>query len=127
MCFAGHVPTSIEEWAGKVTLGMMVCAPNVYAPVCISDSTLLIFASAIASGRKPSKLTINTRSNPGAGVDVIAGWGVSVAGSDLVLIGLGVAVGGRSIVGGVGVDRNPHDWRRIMSRVKSTLRRIILS
>jgi hypothetical protein len=105
-------------------LGIIVCAPNVYAPVCISDITLVIFAFAIASGRKPSKLTINTCSNLGAGVDVIVGRGVSVGGGG-VLLGVRVAEAVGTIVGGRGVAVNPHDSRKIPRRVKSKMRRII--
>ena len=83
----------------------MVCALNVYAPVCISDKTFFIFAFAIASGRRPSKLTINTRLTFGAGVDVNVGRIVSVDGGREVL-GIRVPVGGGTIVG-VGEDPNP--------------------
>ena len=98
----------------------MVCAPNVYAPVCISDNTLFIFASAIASGRKPSKLTINTCVNLGAGVGVIVGKGVSVGGGG-VMLGVRVAVVVGTIVGG-GVALNPHESRKTASRVKVKIR-----
>jgi len=114
----------MDECAGNVTLGMMVCAPKVYAPVCISDNTLTISASAIASGRKPSKLTINTRWNFGAGVDVAVGRGVAVGWSVGVLIGLGVVVGGGATVG-AGVAGDPHEDRKITNRVKSKARRVI--
>jgi hypothetical protein len=86
MCFAGHVPTSMDECAGSVVLGMMVCAVNEYAPLFINDNTFTIFDFAIASGRRPSKLTINTRAAFGTGVDVIVGKAVSMG-------GIGVPVG----------------------------------
>ena len=55
---------------------------------------------------------------------VTVGKGVSVTGGG-VLLGLGVAVGGAAIVGGRGVAMNPHDSRKIPSRVKIKMRRII--
>jgi hypothetical protein len=125
MCFEGHVPTSMDEWEGRVVLGMMVCAPKVYAPVCIRDKTLVIFDAVIASGRRPSKLTINTRWNLGAGVAVTVGRCVSVGGGRGVLTGLGVVVGSGTAVGGVGVERNPHESRKAPRRVKRKIRRII--
>ena len=103
---------------------MMVCAPNVYAPICINDSTLVIFASAMASGRKPSKLTINTCSNLGAGAGVIVGKGVSVGGGG-VLLGVRLAVAVGTIIGGSGVAINPHENRKIVRRVKYKMRLII--
>ena len=97
---------------------MMVCAPNVYAPFCINDNTLFICAAAIASGRSPSKLTISTCSNLGAGVGVIVGRGVSVGGGG-VLLGMRVAVVVGIIVGGGrGVAISPHENRKIVSRDK---------
>jgi len=80
-------------------------------------------ASAIASGRKPSKLTISTCVNLGAGVDVIVGKGVSVGGGG-VMLGVRVAVVVGTIVGG-GVALNPHESRKTASRVKVKIRRKI--
>jgi hypothetical protein len=61
------------------------------------------------------------------GVEVAVGRGVSVGGGDGVMTGLGVVVGGGIVaVGGMGVARNPHESKKIMNRVKSRERRIIL-
>lgn len=104
-------------------LGMMVCAVRLYAPLCINASTLVIFAAAIASGRSPSKDTINTREMGGVGVDVIVGETVPLTGEG-VLLGVRVAVGGGAIVGGGGEANDPHDCRKIKRGIKSRLRRI---
>lgn len=79
----------MEAWDGSVVLGRMVCAFNVYAPLCINDNTLTMFAAAIASGRSPSKLTINTREIAGVGVDVApaVGRGASAVGGGVLLGG----------------------------------------
>jgi len=76
-----------------------------------------MFAARIASGRSPSKLTINTRALFGGGVDVAVGVIVSVAGGG-VLLGLGVANCVGALVGGGGEANDPHDDRKIMRRVK---------
>ena len=94
------------------------------APVCISESTLSIFAAAIASGRKPSKLTTSTCLNLGSGEEDAVGKGVSVGGGG-VLLGMRVAVVVGTIVGGRGVAIVPHDSRKVMRKVKYKLRRII--
>lgn len=99
---------------------MMVCALNVNAPFCIKLSRLTIFAAAIASGRKPSKLTIKTRSTLGKGVGVIVGKGVSVGGG--VLLGLGITNRVGASVGGGGEANDPQDGRKMMSRVKCKMR-----
>ena len=105
-------------------LGMIVCALSVYAPFCINAITFTMFAAAIASGRRPSKLTINTRALLGGGVDVAVGVIVSVGGGG-VLLGLGVANCTGAITGGGGDANDPHDGRKIMRRVKNKMRRII--
>ena len=122
ICFAGQVPTNMEECAGRVVLGMMVCAFRVYAPLCISDWTLNISASAIASGRNPSKLTINTREIAGVKEKVNVGEGVSVAGGGVPL-GTRVTTRGGATVGGVGEANDPHDCKKTITRVKSQLRK----
>jgi len=64
----------------------------------------------------------------GAGVAVAVGWGVWGGGGGGVLLGLGVVVGGgTAAVGAMGVARNPHESRKIASRVKGRERRINLS
>ncbi len=124
ICFAGHVPTSIEECAGNVVLGMIVCALSVYAPLCINAVTFTMSASAIASGRRPSKLTIKTRSMGGAGVGVNAGKAVSVADGG-VLPGVRVAVGRETTIGGEEDAIDPHDCKRIVKSVKIQICRIM--
>ena len=104
---------------------MMVCALNVYAPVFINDNTLSILAAAIASGRNPSKLTINTRVLFGGGVDVTVGMGVAVYGNG-VLLGMGVGNCAVTIAGGVGAANASQDDRKTTSRVRYKIRRIIL-
>ena len=98
-------------------LGMIVCAVSVYAPVCINAITFVMFAASIASGRRPSKLTINTRVLFGGGVDVAVGV-IVAAGGNGVLLGRGVANGVESIVGGGGDAMNPHEERINARRVK---------
>jgi len=88
----------MEECAGRVVLGMMVRALRVYAPLCIKVNTLTMFAAAIASGRRPSKLIINTRSLLGRGTGVIVGVDVSVGGGG-VMVGVLVDVKVGAIVG----------------------------
>ena len=105
-------------------LGMIVCALSVYALFCINAITFTMFAAKIASGRRPSKLTINTRALFGGGVDVIVGEGVSVAGGD-VLLGLGVTNCVGAIAGGGRDVTDSHDDSRITRRVKCKMRRII--
>ena len=102
----------------------MVCALSVYAPLCISASTFSMFASAIASGRKPSKVTINTRTIGGAGVNVVVGMGVSVSDGGVVL-GVKVAIGGESFIGAEDEALVPHDCRNSMKRVKTQKCRIM--
>jgi len=58
-------------------------------------------------------------------VAVAVGRDVSVGEGGSVLIGLGVAVGGGATVGGTGVASNPHDSRKIASRVKVKMRRVM--
>ena len=60
--------------------------------------TLIRLACAIASGLKPSKLTINTRLILGTGVGVTVGGNVAVAGGREVF-GTKVSVGGGASVG----------------------------
>jgi hypothetical protein len=103
---------------------MIVCAFNVYDPLCINDSTLVIFASAIASGRNPSKLTINTREIGGVGVAVFVGTITSAAGGG-VLLGTRVAICTGATVGGGGEANDPHEDRKMLRRVKYKKRRII--
>jgi hypothetical protein len=82
-----------------------------------------MLASAMASGRKPSKLTINTRLKFGAGVPV--GAGVSVAGGGGELLGLAVAVGAKTVVGGRGAANKPQDSMKNVRNVKFTRRLVI--
>jgi hypothetical protein len=107
---------------------MIVCAVSEYAPLCINAITFVIFASAIASGRRPSKLTIKTRSMGGAAVAVneIVGTrvSVSVAGSG-VLLGVRVAVGRGSTIGGETDANDPHDCNKVMKRVKIQICRLM--
>jgi hypothetical protein len=93
----------------------------VYAPLCINAITFTIFASAIASGRRPSKLTIKTRSIGGTdvGVNMIAGVGISVAAGGGVLLAVKTAVGGESTVGGREETDDPQPCRKNARRVKS--------
>jgi hypothetical protein len=110
---------------GSVVLGMVVRAFNVYAPLCINAKTFTMFAASIASGRNPSKLTINTREIGGVGVNVIVGGGISVAGGGVLLeTGVAVMMGGTT-VGGGGEATDPHDDRKITRRVKYKIRRNI--
>src|SRR5258706_13347776 len=103
MCFAGHVPTSMDECAGNVVLGMIVCAVSEYAPLFMNDSTFTIFAFAIASGRKPSKLTISARATFGMGVDVRLGKAASIIEATGVLLGPAITETetGSSVGGGI--------------------------
>ena len=101
----------------------MVCALSVYAPLCIKDNTFTIFASAMASGRSPSKLTIKTREIGGVGVNVNVGENVAVAGGG-VLLGTRVSVRGGATIGGGGEANDPHDCRKIIKRVNSQLRKM---
>ena len=112
----------MEAWDGRVELGIMVWALSMYAPLCIKDNTFTIFASAMASGRSPSKLTIKTREIGGVGVYVNVGERVLMAGGG-VLLGTGVAVRGGAIVGGGGEANDPHDCKKTIKRVKSQLRK----
>lgn len=101
----------MDACAGNVVLGMMVCAVRVYAPLCIKEMTLSISAAAIASGRKPSKLMIRTRSILGGGVNVMVGRGASVGGAG-VLLGVRVAVTGTGVIGGGESADDPHEDRK---------------
>ncbi len=108
---------------------MMVCALMLYAPRCMSDITFSIFASTMASGRKPSKLTINTRSDFGMGVGagVIVGAGVSVGKGAGVLLGTGVSVRitGTATGGGTGAN-DPQACKRIANKVNIQIRLLII-
>ena len=89
----------MEECAGRVMLGMMVCADKVYAPVCISAFKFFMSAASMASGSRPSKVMIMTR------VIGLGGRGVTVGRKTSAVagraVGVSVAVGGAA---GVGVD-----------------------
>jgi hypothetical protein len=77
-----------------------------------------MFAASIASGRKPSKLTINTRSIFGKGSGVDVGGRVWVGGASE---GLGVRVAVGMTGAGVGASE-AEGWqacRRIVKRVKN--------
>jgi hypothetical protein len=91
----------MEACAGRVVLGRVVRALRVYAPLCMKDITLTMFAAAMASGRSPSKLTISTRRLLGGGIGVMVGVGVAVAGGGVMVgarvcvsVGRGAPVGG---------------------------------
>ena len=115
----------MDAWDGRVELGKMVCALSVYAPLCINAITFVIFASAMASGRSPSKVTINTREIVGVGVAVFVGTITSSVAGGGVLLGTRVAMMGGAIVGGGGEANDPHEERKMPSRVKYKIRRII--
>jgi hypothetical protein len=116
----------MDVCAGSVTLGMMVCAVSVYAPLCINAMTLSISAAAMASGRSPSKVTMRTRSILGGGVKVGVAAGVTVEGGR-VLVGVMVGVGNSVAVGGgVGVEV-PHEERKTRdNKVKIVMRFIVI-
>ena len=115
----------MDAWDGRVELGKMVCALSVYAPLCINAITFVIFASAMASGRSPSKVTINTREIFGVGVTVFVGTMTSsVAGGVLLGTRVAVMMGGIA-VGGGGEANDPHEDRKMQMRVKYKIRRII--
>ena len=104
----------------------MVCALSVYAPLCINAITLTMSASAMASGRSPSKVTINTREIFGVGVTVFVGIMTSSVAGGGVLLGTRVAVMmGGTAVGGGGEANDPHEDRKMPRRVKYKIRRII--
>src|SRR5689334_4612925 len=123
ICFAGQVPTSMEECEGRVMLGMMVWALKVYAPLCIKDNTFFIFAFSMASGRSPSKLTIKTRLTLGAGVNVTVGGRVTVAGGSGVF-GTRVSVGSGA---GVGTEREANGMQLCKSKVRMVKIQILLN
>ena len=102
----------------------MVCALKVYDPLCIRDCTLVMSAFSMASGRRPSKLTINTRSACGAGIEVWVGINVSV-GSGGALIGLAVVVGMESGSGAEVEAKSPQLERKKHSDVRIQRRRIM--
>jgi hypothetical protein len=83
---------------------------------------LTIFASAIASGRSPSKDTINTREIGGVGVNVMVA-GITSVGWSGVLLGTRVTACVGAIVGGKGEANDPQDCKKIIKRVKSQLRK----
>lgn len=72
---------------GRVVLGSMVCALREYALDCINAKRFVIGAFSIASGRRPSKLTIKTRLANGRGVGVTVAVAVGRAG-----VALGVSL-----------------------------------
>ena len=78
-------------------------------------------ASAIASGRRPSKVTINTREIAGAGVAVSAGVDGSAAAGG-TLLGVRVAVRGGAVTSGVGEAPGPQLCRKIAKRVRIQMR-----
>lgn len=102
MCLAGHVPVTSEAWAGRVALGTTVCAFIVYAPLCINAFTFSISAASMASGRKPSKVTMKTREMGWGGIGAWVGEGVSGAGG--IGLGVRVAVGMGGVAVGVGEE-----------------------
>lgn len=76
---------------------------NEYAPPSASFCRFSIGAAAIASGRRPSKLTINTRLillNEGVGVSVAVGMGVRVG----VIVFVGSRIVGRRVNVAAGVS-----------------------
>lgn len=79
--FAVHNPESIAAWLGSVEgYAIVMAVVRLYALEFINSSRLFIGAAAIASVRMPSKLRMITRSIFGAGVGVIVGGMISVAG-----------------------------------------------
>jgi len=92
----------MEEWAGKVALGRIVCAVNEYALVFISSSRFGMGASSIASGRSPSILRMITRwiARLGVGVVVTDGEGCAVSDGDAnVAVGFSVGCGAVTVAG----------------------------
>jgi hypothetical protein len=73
----------------------------------------------MASGRKPSKVTIKTRSMGNVGADVGVGSGISVTGTACGVTGVRVAVGMTGAGSTVGSEAGaPHPSNRNAARVK---------
>jgi hypothetical protein len=93
----------MDENAGRVRLGKIVCAPREYAPLCIRPIRFGMGAGKMASGRSPSMAKINTRRAGGAKVGIGMAEAVGVAvGSGvwvMVAVAVNVEVGARVGIG----------------------------
>ena len=84
--------------------------------------TLVISAASMASGRKPSKVTINTREMGCGGINAWVGWDGSGTGSKGLGVRVGVGKGGTGVSVGEEAEAGAQACKRIESRIKSRSR-----